>query len=217
MQMFTDANKPLLDYLDSVGLSQKEIMGYMPHVMTKEFVDKIERAIPRAVNEKSVNGRSKYVGSVSEINAREGEQVFNNNYYVAMRDKMNDLVRYASSKKMSDHVFKIPNLLYRIANLKNRAKRSKHSEVINTKDFVYNTKAEPNQAASRTDSLYVVPKEVANVMRRFTKEPEEMNKAIKFLTDNKFLRGYDFAMKQWKNQRLPASQLPLVKVSARRS
>ena len=110
MQMFTDANKPLLDYLDSVGLSQKEIMGYMPHVMTKEFVDKIERAIPRAVNEKSVNGRSKYVGSVSEINAREGEQVFNNNYYVAMRDKMNDLVRYASSKKMSDHVFKNPEL-----------------------------------------------------------------------------------------------------------
>ena len=47
-----------------------------------------------------------------------------------------------------------------------------------------------------------MPKEVANVMRRFTKEPEEMNKAIKFLTDNKFLRGYDFAMKQWKKSAL---------------
>ena len=139
MQMFTDANKPLLDYLDSVGLSQKEIMGYMPHVMTKEFVDKIERAIPRAVNEKSVNGRSKYVGSVSEINAREGEQVFNNNYYVAMRDKMNDLVRYASSKKMSDHVFKIPNLLYRIANLKNRAKRSPSIQKLSTQKILYTT------------------------------------------------------------------------------
>ncbi|HDR5269509.1 hypothetical protein E8M24_18810 [Bacillus thuringiensis] len=203
MQLFTDANKPLLDYLDSVGLSQKEIMGYMPHVMTKEFVDKIERAIPRAVNEKSVNGRSKYVGSVSEINAREGEQVFNNNYYVAMRDKMNDLVRYASSKKMSDHVFKNPEIAVPYSNFEKAGKEiPKHSEVINTKDFVYNTKAEPNQAASRTDSLYVVPKEVANVMRRFTKEPEEMNKAIKFLTDNKFLRGYDFAMKQWKKSAL---------------
>lgn len=203
MQMFTDANKPLLDYLDSVGLSQKEIMGYMPHVMTKEFVDKIERAIPRAVNEKSVNGRSKYVGSVSEINAREGEQVFNNNYYVAMRDKMNDLVRYASSKKMSDHVFKNPELAVPYSDFEKAGKEiPKHSEVINTKDFVYNTKAEPNQAASRTDSLYVVPKEVANVMRRFTKEPEEMNKAIKFLTDNKFLRGYDFVMKQWKKSAL---------------
>nr|WP_088327007.1 hypothetical protein [Bacillus cereus] len=203
MQLFTDANKPLLDYLDSVGLSQKEIMGYMPHVMTKEFVDKIERSLPRAVNEKSVNGRSKYVGSVSEINAREGEQVFNNNYYVAMRDKMNDLVRYASSKKMSDHVFKNPELAVPYSEFEKSGKAiPKHSEVINTKDFVYNTKAEPNQAASRTDSLYVVPKEVANVMRRFTKEPEEMNKAIKFLTDNKFLRGYDFAMKQWKKSAL---------------
>ncbi|HDR7969500.1 TPA: hypothetical protein QCY14_004892 [Bacillus pacificus] len=203
MQLFTDANKPLLDYLDSVGLSQKEIMGYMPHVMTKEFVDKIERSLPRAVNEKSVNGRSKYVGSVSEINAREGEQVFNNNYYVAMRDKMNDLVRYASSKKMSDHVFKNPELAVPYSEFEKSGKAiPKHSEVINTKDFVFNTKAEPNQAASRTDSLYVVPKEVANVMRRFTKEPEEMNKAIKFLTDNKFLRGYDFAMKQWKKSAL---------------
>lgn len=29
-----------------------------------------------------------------------------------------------------------------------------------------------------------------------------MNKAIKFLTDNKFLHGYDFAMKQWKKSAL---------------
>lgn len=203
MQLFTDANKPLLDYLDSVGLSQKEIMGYMPHVMTKEFVDKIERSIPRAVNEKSVNGRSKYVGSVSEINAREGEQVFNSNYYVAMRDKMNDLIRYASSKKMADHVFKNPEIAVPYREFEKAGKEiPKHAEIINTKDFVLNTKAEPSQATSRTDSLYVVPKEVANIMRRFTKEPQELNKAVKFLTDNKFLRGYDFAMKQWKKSAL---------------
>ncbi|OUB82175.1 hypothetical protein BK784_38745 [Bacillus thuringiensis serovar medellin] len=157
MQLFIDANKPLLDYLDSVGLSQKEIMGYMPHVMTKEFVDKIELSLPRAVNEKSVNGRSKYVGSVSEINAREGEQVFNNNYYVAMRDRMNDLIRYASSKKMSAQVFKNPELAVPCSDFEKAGKEiPKHSEVINTKDFVYNTKAEPNQAASRTDWLNVL-------------------------------------------------------------